>query len=99
MLYSKRRNSFTKRVAEDAFSKEKAKEWLENTLTALWEGDTCRVITACEILAPNSEIASLATTNFRNNAHRMQYDHFRNMGYMIGSGTIESGCNRLSLTA
>jgi len=34
-------------------------------------------------------------TYFRNNAHRMQYDRFRKMGYMIGSGTVESACKQI----
>ena len=42
-----------------------------------------------------SEEASAALTYFRNNQHRMQYDKFREQGYMIGSGTIESACKQI----
>jgi len=83
------------RVAEDAFSKEKAKDWLEKAITALWHGDTSFVIIACQKLAERSLPASQAATYFRNNVHRMQYHRFRKMGYMIGSGTIESGCKQI----
>jgi hypothetical protein len=83
------------RVAEDAFPKEKAKAWLDDALTAMWEGDTRRVIAACEALSDKSEVASHATVYFRNNAHRMRYDHFRNLDYLIGSGTVESGCKQI----
>ena len=83
------------RVAEDAFQKDQAKEWLEDSLTALWHGDTAFVIRACENLASRSTPASQAVTYFRNNAHRMQYDRFRNNGYMIGSGTVESACKQI----
>jgi hypothetical protein len=61
----------------------------------MWEGDTLFVISACESLATKSEIAAQALTYFRNNAHRMQYHKFREQGYMIGSGTVESGCKQI----
>jgi hypothetical protein len=32
---------------------------------------------------------------FRNNARRMQYQEFREEGYPLGSGTVESGCKNL----
>ena len=32
---------------------------------------------------------------FRNNHRRMQYQEFREEGYPIGSGTVESGCKQL----
>ena len=83
------------RVAEDAFAKDQAQDWLEDTLTALWYGDTPFVIRACENLASRSTPASQAVTYFRNHAHRMQYDRFRKMGYMIGSGTVESACKQI----
>jgi hypothetical protein len=82
-------------VAEDAFTKEKAKEWLEETLTELWHGNTPFVIRACEKLASRSACAAKSLTYFRNNAHRMQYDHFRRMEYLIGSGTVESACKQI----
>jgi hypothetical protein len=82
-------------VAEDAFPKEKAKEWLDETLTELWRGNTSFVIKACEKLVSRSAPASNALTYFRNNAHRMRYDHFRYNGYLIGSGTVESACKQI----
>jgi hypothetical protein len=83
------------RVANDLFQPDQAKSWLKDVLTAMWEGDTCFVIKACEILSVKSVIAAQALTYFRNNAHRMQYDVFRLKGYMIGSGTVESGCKQI----
>jgi hypothetical protein len=83
-------------VAKDAFSEgEKRNTWLEDTRTALWWGDTAFVIRACEALAHRSEEAAAALTYFRNNQNRMQYDRFREQGYMIGSGTIESACKQI----
>lgn len=82
-------------VARDALSAEEASLWLENTRTALWNGDPYFVVRACEKLASSSVVADQAVTYFRNNAHRMQYDLFRSQGYMIGSGTVESGCKQI----
>jgi hypothetical protein len=82
-------------VAEEAFAKEKAQEWLDEALTELWRGNTEFVIKACEKLAGRLAPASKALTYFRNNAHRMQYDKFREQGFMIGSGTIESACKQI----
>ena len=82
-------------IAEEAFAKDKAQEWLEETLTELWRGNTPFVINACEKLAGRLAPASKALTYFRNNAHRMQYDKFREQGYLIGSGTIESACKQI----
>jgi len=84
------------KVSKDAFpAGQKRTSWLEEARTALWWGNTCFVIRACEALAPRSEEATTALTYFRNNQHRMQYDHFREQGYMIGSGTIESACKQI----
>ena len=83
------------KVAREALTDEAAASWLEDTRTALWYGDTQFVISACERLSSQSEEARQAATYFRNNAHRMQYDRYRNQGYMIGSGTVESGCKQV----
>jgi hypothetical protein len=83
------------KVAEELFSSERAKTWLDDTRTALWQGNTRFVIRACEKLAPQSETAAKATTYFRNNAQRMRYDVFREQGYLIGSGTVESACKQI----
>ena len=84
------------KVAKDAFSKSnEGKEWLENIRYDLWEGNTELVIRACELLAQHSKEAVDAQTYFYNNKKRMQYDRFREEGYMIGSGTIESACKQI----
>jgi hypothetical protein len=87
---------YLEKVAKDVFPKgEKRKTWLEDATTALWCGNTTFVIQACQSLAPHSEEAASALTYFRNNQDRMQYDKFREQGYMIGSGTIESACKQI----
>ena len=50
---------------------------------------------ACQSLAPSSSEARKAVTYFTNNSERMRYDRFRAAGYMIGSGTVESGCKQI----
>jgi hypothetical protein len=69
--------------------------WLEENTQALWEGQVEVVIAACQTLARTCSQASQAMTYFTNNMERMRYDRFRTAGYMIGSGTIESGCKQI----
>jgi len=69
--------------------------WLQETTQALWEGRVEEVIAACQALAHTCLKAAQAVTYFNNNIQRMRYDRFRADGYMIGSGTIESGCKQI----
>jgi hypothetical protein len=83
-------------VAAAAFSNSTQRaSWLEDTTQALWEGQVEDVIAACQALAQSCLQASQAATYFTNNMERMRYDRFRAAGYMIGSGTIESGCKQI----
>jgi hypothetical protein len=61
----------------------------------LWEGDVEFVIRACHQLSKVSREAADAETYFENNKKRMRYDRFREKGYMIGSGTVESACKQI----
>ena len=69
--------------------------WLEQVTADLWAGRVTLVIQACEHLASHCEEARQAVTYFTNNAARMKYDQYRNAGYLIGSGTVESGCKQI----
>lgn len=69
--------------------------WLEDVTQALWDGRVEQVISACEALAQSCSEARKAVTYFTNNIERMRYHQFRSAGYMIGSGTIESGCKQI----
>ncbi len=69
--------------------------WLETVTQSLWDGQVEDVILACEDLASSCLKAQQAVTYFTNNMERMRYDKFRAAGYMIGSGTIESGCKQI----
>jgi hypothetical protein len=62
---------------------------------SLWQGQVEEVVLACKLLASKHDEARQALTYFSNNSHRMRYDLFRAQGYLIGSGTIESGCKQI----
>jgi hypothetical protein len=84
------------RVAHAAFHQGEARErWLERITTDLWEGRVTEVIQACADLAGQCSEAHDAETYFTNNQTRMHYDQYRNAGYLIGSGTVESSCKQI----
>jgi hypothetical protein len=71
--------------------------WLENARTLLWEGQIDKLIQACQQLS--SQAASpvhKAITYFTHNQHRMDYARFRQQGYFIGSGTVESAGKQIA---
>jgi hypothetical protein len=85
-----------KRVAQAAFPDAADRTpWLEQVTDNLWAGRVTPVVQACEPLASRCEEARQAVTYFTNNAHRMKYAQFRAAGYLIGSGTVESGCKQI----
>ena len=76
-----------------------AQEWLKKTTTLLWQGKIDKVIRACrrvQYYAQAREPTEKAITYYSNNAHRMNYKHFRKHGYLIASGTIESACKQIA---
>jgi hypothetical protein len=86
-------------VAEATFGldTEKYHAWLENARTLLWEGQIDKLIQACQQLS--SQAASpvhKAITYFTHNQHRMDYARFRQQGYFIGSGTVESAGKQIA---
>ena len=84
------------RVAHAAFPQTESRDrWLERTTTALWEGRVTNVIQACADLGTHSPEAHDAETYFTNNQARMRYDQYREAGYLIGSGTVESSCKQI----
>ena len=90
-------------VAKKAFTNpHEGQAWIEETKTALWQGDLDAVITACQDyitpdLKPKDDPAQQAVTYYRNNRQRMDYPTYRAQDYQIGSGTMESGCKRVGL--
>jgi hypothetical protein len=74
-----------------------AKEWAEGELDLLWEGRVTDVVATLGGLGLHQErwpdLVRQAPGYFRANQERMRYDHFREEGYPIGSGTVESAAN------
>lgn len=73
-------------------------QWVKQVKDLLWEGEVDAVMDACREYQhhPTAQDAvSAALTYFANNAQRMDYQHFRKAGYLIGSGTIESACKQI----
>ncbi|MBE0556201.1 MAG: ISKra4 family transposase, partial [Proteobacteria bacterium] len=72
------------------------KQWLQKRERELDKGDTDAVIRALARLQSRSkharEVRDKGIMYFRNNACRMRYRYFRNLGLFVGSGVIEAGC-------
>ncbi|NIQ11193.1 MAG: ISKra4 family transposase [Gammaproteobacteria bacterium] len=86
-------------VAHALFHDEdKQTAWMTTMKEHLWFSRTQTVIDVCSALANHanaSDPAAKAATYFQNNLARMDYAHFRQQGYTIGSGTVESGCKQI----
>ena len=88
-------------IAEAAFGPNtpQAHEWLTQTRTELWEGRIQDVIQSCRSLwshAPARPWIEKAIGYYDHNEKRMDYARFRQLGYLIGSGTIESACKQIA---
>lgn len=86
-------------IAQALFAdKEKQAAWVEEMESHLWFSRTQTVIDACLQLSNHRQAApwaEAAATYYTNNLDRMDYLHFRKQGYLIGSGTVESGCKQI----
>jgi hypothetical protein len=72
--------------------------WLHSVKSLLWEGRVGEVIDACRQhtnSARPDDPAHKAVTYYTNNRQRMDYAAFRAHDYMIGSGSMESGCKQI----
>ena len=88
-------------IAETAFGAgtAQAQQWLTQTRTDLWEGRIQDVIQACRTSLrriSSRPFAEKAITYYTHNEKRMDYARFRQQGYLIGSGTIESACKQIA---
>lgn len=76
-----------------------AQAWLEQARTSLWNGQIADLIQDCRVVTQEhshaQEAVHRAVTYFSHNEKRMEYARFRAEGYLIGSGTIESGCKQI----
>ncbi len=88
-------------VAEVAFKEQSQREsWIEQIRTHLWQGELDEVIAACaKHIDPQcpDDPAQKAVTYYTNNRQRMDYPTYRQQGYQIGSGTMESACKQIGL--
>jgi hypothetical protein len=86
-------------VAEAAFGLDTQPyhTWLENARSLLGEGQIDKLIHACQQLSSQvSPAVHKAITYFTHNQHRMDYARFRQLGYFIGSGTVESAGKQIA---
>ena len=75
------------------------KDWARRRIKYLLKGKVELVISSLSELAPpNADIAGEIGDNityFTNNKDRMRYNQYRERGYHIGSGTVESACKHV----
>ena len=88
-------------IAEAVFGKDtpEYRDWLEQARTQLWEGQIDDLIHDCQILLAKTtakQAIEAALSYFTNNRKRMDYARFREQGYFIGSGTVESGGKQIA---
>ena len=88
-------------IAEAAFGTDtsQAKAWLTQVKTDLWEGRIQEVLQACRACLRHAHarpFAEKAISYYTHNQKRMDYARFRQQGYLIGSGTIESACKQIA---
>lgn len=72
--------------------------WTAERLAELDAGDIDALIDAARKPLPrDGKCVALdkALPYFANNAHRMQYAHFRDLGMFVGSGVVEAGCKAI----
>jgi hypothetical protein len=86
-------------VARAVYSTEESQTaWLKQAKQALWDGKVEEVIKDCLALArseDSSDPAFVAARYYDQNQERMDYPAYRQQGYQIGSGTIESAAKQI----
>jgi hypothetical protein len=87
------------KVAKAAFGEgtPAAHAWAEQQVASLWSGRVKRVVTALASLPWDTfacpDDVRESPTYFETRQAKVDYAHFREAGYPIGSGTVESGIN------
>lgn len=87
-------------VAQAVFaSEEEQKAWIVKMKQLMWEGRIEELIAACDALMDIHAHDVIRTTAnyFETHKERMRYAHFRQQGYQIGSGTIESAAKQIGM--
>ena len=90
-------NQYLHAVAEDLVLPDEDKLlWFEEMQSLLWDGNVEEVIHECRLCQTNSPDSKKSLISYyTNNMHRMRYADFRDKGYLIGSGTVESACKQI----
>jgi hypothetical protein len=73
-------------------------DWLAARIGELDAGDVPAILTAGRDLDFLGSLASerdKALAYFEHNAHRMRYQHYRDLGMFVGSGVVEAGCKSI----
>jgi hypothetical protein len=88
-------------IAESVFDKDTPEyhDWLEQARTQLWEGQIEDLIHNCQLFASipaATKAVHAAVSYFTHNRKRMDYARFRQKGYFIGSGTVESAGKQIA---
>lgn len=88
-------------IAEAAFGHDTPDyhAWLDQARFLLWEGQIDDLIHDCKILGSFSMAEKAiydAVSYYTNNQKRMDYARFRQQGYFIGSGTVESAGKQIT---
>ena len=88
-------------IAEAAFGihTPDANAWLTQVRSELWDGRIQDVIQSCRSLLSHAAARPFiekAIHYYDHNEKRMDYARFRQLGYLIGSGTIESACKQIA---
>jgi hypothetical protein len=87
------------KVSKAAFGEgtPESKTWAKHQEEQLWHGHVSKVVTALYALDWTQitclEDVRQSPAYFETRQAKMNYDHFRQAGYPIGSGTVESGVN------
>ena len=77
---------------------EAAQAWLQDMQERLWHGQLATVIQTCQQLVQENKAGQStqhALSYYPNIQDRMDYTHFRQRGYFIASGTVESACKQI----
>lgn len=81
---------------KEAFGEGEAEGWVKGVEGLLWGGEVEEVVKACEEILKGregwSDVAKRVPGYFRERVEQMRYPKFREAGYPVGSGTVESGC-------
>ncbi len=87
-------------VAQAAFATdEEQTDWVTRMKQLMWEGRIEDLIAACDELADvcSSDVIRTTANYYETHKERMRYAYFRQQGYQIGSGTIESAAKQIGM--